>query len=157
MVPCGPSVPCGSQRQGSPLNGPWGSLGDEGCNRLAAVTVLNFGVDLKRLQTPHILFWDFGADKILHPVGQAAEFKFESEFQPLNHARRLFKFQQIIKGFYCKINGRALGAALRHSLGWSDGRAQTQGISESAAAATGTLEKNMLPLLRRRLASAVLT
>ena len=45
-----------------------------------------FSMDLKRIQTPHSLFWDFGADKTstrLQPVGQAAEFKFESKFEPL--------------------------------------------------------------------------
>ena len=34
--------------------------------------------DLKRIQTRHRLFWDFGAG-----VGHAAEFKFESKFEPL--------------------------------------------------------------------------
>ena len=59
------------------------------------------------------------------PVGQAAEFKFES------------KFQKTIQGLEGKINGQALGAALRHGLRGSDGRAQTQGVSESAAVAAG--------------------
>ena len=45
--------------------------------------------------------------------------------------RRLF--QKIVEGFDCKISGRALGAAVRHSFGWSDGQAQTQSVSESAA------------------------
>ena len=53
--------------------------------------------------------------------------------------------QKTIEDFDCKINGRALGAALRHS---PDGQAQTQGVSESAAAGTGSLEENVLPLLR---------
>ena len=34
-----------------------------------------------------------------------------------------------IEGFACKINAQAHGAALRHSLGGSDGRAQTQDVS----------------------------
>ena len=71
-------------------------------------------------------------------------FKFESKFdsEPLpdqcrssgNHSRRLFQKT----------------AALRHSLGGSDGRAQIQGVFESAAVAagrTGSLEENVLPLL----------
>ena len=60
------------------------------------------------------------------PIGQAAEFKFESNQcrSSSNHSRRPFK--KTIEGFDCKINGQALGAALRHSLGGSDGRARTQ-------------------------------
>ena len=50
-----------------------------------------------------------------------------------NHFKRLF--QKIINGFDYKINGRALGAALRCSLGRSDRLAQTQGVSKSAAVA----------------------
>ena len=59
--------------------------------------------------------------KALQPFGQATEFKFESNFEPLpviwQSLRRLF--QKTIKGFDCKItgNGQALGAALWHSLG----------------------------------------
>ena len=33
-----------------------------------------------------------------------------------NHSAKLF--QETIKGFDCKINGSAFGAALLHSLGW---------------------------------------
>ena len=49
------------------------------------------------------------------------EIKFEFKFEPCrpsgNHSRGLF--QKIIKGFDCKVNGRALEAALLHSLGGS--------------------------------------
>ena len=45
--------------------------------------------DLKRIQTPQSLFWDFGADKTFV---QAAEFKFESKFKPL-----LFIWQSLLK------------------------------------------------------------
>ena len=38
--------------------------------------------DLKRIQTSHSLFTEFGADKPLHHVGQEAELKFESNFEP---------------------------------------------------------------------------
>ena len=70
-----------------------------------------------------------------------------------NHSRRLF--QKTIENFDCKINGQAIWAVL-WSLSGSDGQAQTQGVSESAEslraparrAATGSLEKNVLPLLR---------
>ena len=40
-----------------------------------------FSTDLKRIQTPHSLFRDSGADKIF-TTSQAAEFKFESKFKP---------------------------------------------------------------------------
>ena len=39
--------------------------------------------DLKRIETPHNLCCDFGGYKPLQLVGQAAEFKFESKFEPL--------------------------------------------------------------------------
>ena len=75
----------------------------------------------------------------LHFVGQAAEFKFESKFKPLpviwHFLLRLF--QQVIEGLEGKINCQALGATLLHCLGGSDGQAQTQGVSESAAVAAG--------------------
>ena len=73
------------------------------------------------------------AIKPLQLVGQArvAEFKFEFKFEPLpviwHCLRRLF--QKVIEDLEGKINGQALGAALRGS----DGRAQTQGVSEAAA------------------------
>ena len=81
------------------------------------------------------------AVKPLQLVGQAAQFKFESKFEPLpviwQSLRRLFK--KVIEGLGGKINGQALGAALRLCFG-SDWRAkftQTQGVSESAAVAAG--------------------
>ena len=56
-----------------------------------------------------------------------------------NHSQRLFEENnRTSKGVGCKINGRALGAVLCHSLGWSDLQAQTQGVSESAAVAKGS-------------------
>ena len=89
------------------------------------------------------------AIKPLQLDGQAAEFKFESKFEPLpviwQSLRRLF--QKTIEGLEGKINGQALGAALWLFLRWSDWREQTQGISKLATAATGSLEENMLPLL----------
>ena len=79
------------------------------------------------------------AIKPLQLVGQAAEFKFESKFEPLpviwQSLRRLF--QKVIEGLEGKINGQALGASLWLCLRGSDGRAQTQGVSESAAVAAG--------------------
>ena len=85
----------------------------------------------------------FGASeqiKPLQPVDQAAEFKFESKFEPLpviwQSLRRLF--QKVIEGLEGKINGQALGAALLLCMRGSDGQAQTQGVSESAAVAAGS-------------------
>ena len=40
-------------------------------------SISEFSTDLKRMQTPHSLLRDFGADKTLQLVGQAAGFKFE--------------------------------------------------------------------------------
>ena len=78
--------------------------------------------------------------KSLQLVGQAAEFKFEFKFEPLQiiwqSLRRLF--QKVIEGLGGKINGQALGVAHRHSLAGSDGRPRTQGVSESAAVAASS-------------------
>ena len=60
-------------------------------------------------------------------IGQAAEFKFESKFEPeplpIIWQSLPKAIPEDIKGFDCKINGQALGAALRYSLGWSEGLA----------------------------------
>ena len=100
--------------------------------------------------------------KPLQPIGQAAEFKFESKFEPLptsaghltnlKQSRRLF--EKTIEGIDCKINGQALGAALRHSLGGSDMPLQTQGVSESAAVAAG---RDQLAWGKRATTLAILT
>ena len=46
-------------------------------------SVSAFAMDLKRIQTPHRLFWgSLTEKKPLLPVGQAAEFKFESKIKP---------------------------------------------------------------------------
>ena len=80
--------------------------------------------------------------KFLQLVGQAAEFKFEStgKFEPLpvvwQSIQRLF--QKVIEVLEGKIDGQALGAALLHCLGESDGQAQTQDVSKSVAVAAGS-------------------
>ena len=53
-----------------------------------------------------------------------------------NHSKRLF--MKTIWGFNCKINGKALGAALQQSLGGFDRHEETQGGSKSAAVAAGS-------------------
>ena len=66
--------------------------------------------NLKRIQTSHNLFSDFGAEKTF--VGQAAEFKFESKLDPLqasgNHSWSLF--QKTIEGFESFIFWEVLNA-----------------------------------------------
>ena len=90
------------------------------------------------------------ATKPLPLLGQAAQFKFESKFEPLpgiwQSLQRLF--QKVIEGLGGKIKRQALGAALLLCLRGSDGQAQTQGVSEPAAVAAGSLEENTLPVLR---------
>ena len=90
----------------------------------------------------HRLLREFRADKSLQPIGQAAEFKFESKFKPLlviwqSSSKSI---QKAMEGFECKIkeNGLALGAVLQHSLGWSEGQTTTQIVSEPAAVAAGS-------------------
>ena len=124
----------------------------------AQASILASSTDLTRIQTPHILFLDFIISEQIKPLqfvchGQAAEFTFESKFEPLpgiwqSLPTRQRLFQKTIDGFDFKINGRALGAALWQSLGGtggSDRRAQTQGISESVAVAAGLSLEEKVP------------
>ena len=76
----------------------------------------------------------------LQPIGQAAEFKFESKFEPLPVMMCVIwqSLLEVASFDYCKINGQALGAALLHCLGGLDRQAQTQGVSKSAAVAAGS-------------------
>ena len=93
-----------------------------------------------KLQLNESYFWVSEQIKplSLQPIGQAA-LPLQSSSLSLssspcfsfgNHSWRLF--QKTIEGF-----GQALTAKLRRSLGWLNGRAQTQGVSESAAVAVG--------------------
>ena len=79
------------------------------------------------------------AIKPLQLIGQAAEFEYESKCEPLPVIWRSLQrlFQKVIKGLEGKINCQALGAALGLCLRGPDRRAQTQGVSESAAVAAG--------------------
>ena len=95
-------------------------------------------ISTHRIQTPHILFWDIGADKTFTTRYSGGSVQVWVQVRALassNLSRR--PFQKAIEDFQGKINGQALEAALRHCLGWSDGRAQTQGVSDSAAVAAG--------------------
>ena len=86
-----------------------------------------FSKDLKDL------FWDFEADKsFTNPVNSLVSRQSSSLSPSLspclssgNYSLRLF--QETIKGFDCKINGRALGAVLWHRL-----------ATKSAAVAVGS-------------------
>ena len=93
------------------------------------------------------------AIKPLQPVGQEAQFKFESKFEPLpviwQSLRSLRLFQKIIEGLEFKINSQAFGAALWLAC------AKPESQQQSLLAATGSVEENMLPLLRYLLSSRV--
>ena len=99
-------------------------------SNLASVT------DLKRIETLHSLCCDFGGYKTFTtrwPGGTV----WVQVWAPACHLAIRRLFQKAIEGLEGKINGQALGAALRLCLRGSDGRAQTQGVSESAAVAAG--------------------
>ena len=61
-----------------------------------------------------------------------AEFKFESKVKPLPVTPEGRKANEIW------VAKSALGAQLRHSSGWFDGRAQTQSVSKSVTVASGS-------------------
>ena len=110
-------------------------------------SILAFWKEFKLNTVCWTLFWGFWADTPQQPIGQAAEWAPADQCRSSgNHSRRLF--EKTIEGFDCKINGQALGSALRHSLGGSNGQAQTQGVSELAAVAASSLEENVLPLVQ---------
>ena len=56
----------------------------------------------------------------------------------LSSGKNSLRLFQVIEGYDSKIDGQALRAAHRHSLGGCDRQAQTQGVSESAAVAVGS-------------------
>ena len=62
------------------VSGLEGSLGDEG----SAISLISaFSTDLKEFKLHTVYFGTSEQIKPLQPVGQAAEFKFESKFEPL--------------------------------------------------------------------------
>ena len=102
-------------------------------------SILAFSTDLKGIRTPHSLFRDFGAHKKFTTRWSGGRFQVWVQVRAPasgclssdNHSRRLY--QKAIEDFDCKINGRAFGAALRHSLGRVqpaelDRQAQAQGV-----------------------------
>ena len=73
-----------------------------------------FSTDLKEFKL-HTVYSGISEHlKPLQLVGQVAEFKFEPKFEPLPVIWQLLKaIPEGIEGFDCRINGQALGAALR--------------------------------------------
>ena len=99
--------------------------------------------------TPFIELY-FGVSEQIKPlqsIGQAAEFKFESKLEPLQ-----FIWQSLPKAVpedNRRFRGqKALGAALRHCWRRSDKHRAFPSRRQSLQAATGSLEENVLPLLR---------
>ena len=143
----------------------YGSLVDAGWYWLNAV--LNFSVSngprkksnstqfilgflsRENLLQPVIHWYSGGRDQVWVQLG-----KFEELWAPACHL-------EITPEGYSRSQSKGLTAkwpsswgstqALWHSFGWSDWRAQTQGVSMSAAvtvATTGSLEENVLSLLQ---------
>ena len=127
-------------------SGGWGLVNPRSCPQ--------FWRSIKNANSTQFIELHFGVSeqiKPLQPIGQAAEFKFESKFEPLpviwQSLRRLFQmaiegymssgyhsrrqFQRTIENFDCKINGQALGAQLGRV-----GRARSNTV-ESVTVAAG--------------------
>ena len=121
--------------------------------------------ELKGIQTPHRLFWGIRVMKTLQPIGQEAEFKFESKFKPMqviwHHSRRLFQTRKKIKVFgitpegYSRRKSKFLTAkSMAKRLGQSCAGLTSKhrhraflSQMQLLLAPTGSLEENMLPLL----------
>ena len=97
------------------------------CGRsLASISASS--IDLKRIQTPHSIFREFGILEqipLLQLVGQASNF----EHLPVIWQSLLKAISEDNSRFRLKINGQALGAAFCQSLCWLDKQALTQGVS----------------------------
>ena len=112
--------------------------------------------DLKRIETPQSLCCDFRGYKTFTTRRQSSSLS--PSLSPCwssgNHSRRLF--QKTIEGLEGKINGQALGAALLHGCVCACPSGRTgkhkhrafPSLWQSLRAATGSLEENMLLLLR---------
>ena len=114
--------------------------------------------DLKRIPTPHSLCVISEAIKPLQLDGQVAEFKLESKFEPVpviwQSLQRLF--QKVIKGLEgiglrTKSTAKLFGPLFCYACAGRTGEHKHRAFPSlqlSLRAATGSLEKNMLPLLR---------
>ena len=108
---------------------------DEGWCRLTLSSIKDRGVlNLKRIQ---IHTFDFGTSDKTRWLGGRVQVWVEVPAPAGHLAITPEGYSRRPEGFDCTINGRALGTALRHGLGGSDRRAQTQGVSESASIAVG--------------------
>ena len=103
---------------------------------------------LNRIQTPHSLLWDFGAEKPSPLIGQKAESKFESKFEPCQsfgvvdpegYSGRQLKILTQLLGQRC--SKACAGWTSKHKHRAFPSRLQSQ------LAATGLLEEKVLPLL----------
>ena len=81
--------------------------------------------------------------KPLQLVGTAAEFKFESKFEPLPVIWQSLPkaIPESNRRFWLQIQWQLIGAALQHSLGGSDGRAAFPSRLQSMLAALGSLKE----------------
>ena len=93
----------------------------------------------KNLNSPQVVLGFLSRINLYNPLVRRQSLSLSPNASPCrssgNHSRR--QLQKTIKGFDCKINGRALGSALRHGLGRFDRWAQTQRVSESEAVVAG--------------------
>ena len=132
------------------------SLVDESWYQLTNVLISAFSTDLKRIQTPYTLFWDFGPDKPLHQVYNPLVRMHSSSLSPSSLLPVIW--QSLTKAipednrkFDCKINGKALGTALLHSLGGLGGGKHKHRVFpslwQSLLDAASLLEENVLLLL----------
>ena len=97
--------------------------------------------------------WILEQTKPLQPIGPAQSSSLSPSSSPCrssgNHSRRLF--QKSIEGFDCKINAKLLGP--RSGTAWvgltgeHKHRVFPSRLESLLAAATGSLEENVLPLL----------
>ena len=117
-------------------------LVDEGWYGLTAV--LNVCI-LKRIQTPHCWFWVL---RPLQAVGQAAEYKFKSKFEPVPVIWQSLPkaIPETIKGLTAKSNAKLL--ELQSGMGWTGKHKHSvfQSLQQSLLAA-GLLVENVIPLL----------
>ena len=94
--------------------------------------------DLKRIQNSHRLFTEFGADKPLQHIGQEAELKFESNFEP---EPLLFIGQSLPKAFREDNPRFSLQNHLPSSWGLTPAQLRPFGLAK---------QKSVLPLLLYR-------
>ena len=99
------------------------------------------------------------AIKPLQLVGQAAQFKFESKFEPLPVIwQSLWRLFQKVIEFRAKSTAKLLGQPSGSACQGRTGEHKHRAFPsqwQSLLAATGSLEENMLPLLRYWLSSRV--